>query len=188
MSSLHTRPAPQRRKWDNDHTRIALAAARHHARRRARRARLQTADEEDLRQEALLALLCRSTEFDGSQSAWSTFADLVVRHALFDRAVADRSLAARFALGVELEGLPASLGEDPASGLVARLDLERAWPALPQPLQGVLVLVAEEGSVAEACRASAMAPAAFYRAIADLRVWLEAAGLAPREKKSRVDR
>src|SRR5690242_11208035 len=88
MSSLHTRPAPQRRKWDNDHTRIALTAARHHARRRARRARLLAADEEDLRQEAVLALLCRSTEFDGSQSAWSTFADLVVRHALFDRAVA----------------------------------------------------------------------------------------------------
>lgn len=188
MSSLHARPAPPCREWDKDHTRTAMAAACYHARRRARRLRLQAADEEDLRQEAVLALLCRTTEFDGSQGAWSTFADLVVRHALFDRAAAERTAASRIVPRVELEGLPASLGEDPTSGLVARLDLERAWPALPQPLQCVLVLVAGEGSVADACRTSAMTPAAFYRAVADLRVWLGAAGLGPREKKSRVDR
>ena len=188
MSSLHTRPTPTRREWDKDHTRIALAAARHHARRWARRARLQAADEENLRQDAVLALLCRSTQFDGSQTAWSTFADLVVRHALFDRTAAERSRVSRFVLVMELAGLPAAVGEDPASGLVARLDLERAWTALPQPLQGVLALVAEEGSVADACRASAMTQAGFYRALADLRVWLEAAGLGPREKKSRVAR
>jgi RNA polymerase sigma-70 factor (ECF subfamily) len=188
MSTLHGTPRRLARGWDNDHTRIALAAARHHARRRARRSRLQAADEEDLRQDALLALLSRAAGFDGEQGAFATFADLVVRHALFDRSVAERTAASHIAVGLELEDLPASLGEDPSVSIVARLDLARLWPALPEPLQGVLLLVAEEGSIADACRASAMPTSAFYRVVADLRVWLEAAGLGPREKKCGVDR
>lgn len=126
--------------------------------------------------------------FEGSQSGWITFADLVVRHALFDHAACQRAAATHIVIGIALEDLPAAASEDPSAGILKRIDLERAWPALPAHLQRVLMLIAKEGSVADACRASAMPSAAFYRAIADLRLWLEAAGLGPREKKHGVGR
>ena len=179
--------APAPRHWDSRRVGAALAAARHHTSRRARRGRLQPADREDLRQDALVAVVVRSQGYDPALGAWSTFADLVVRHALADRDAA-RSTTSHLVFGIELDDLPAAAAADPTSDLVTRLDLERLWPCLPPPLQRVLALVAREGSVAEACRASAMPAAAFYRAVADLRLWLRAAGLAPPEKECGVHR
>ena len=188
MSRLHDQSPHSGFAWDKDHTRIALAVSRHHASRRGRRARLQAADREDLRQDALLALVARAHGFEGSQSGWVTFADLVVRHALFDRAASQQAATAHIVIGLALDDLPGAASEDPSAGIVTGIDLERAWPALQPHLQRVLVLVAEEGSLADACRASAMPSTAFYRVIADLRLWLEAAGLGPRGKKRGVGR
>ncbi len=173
-------PPPALPRWDTRRIGAAIVAARQHARQQARRRRLQPADRDDLQQEALVAVVLRARGHDPAQGAWSTFADLVVRHALADQAA--RRSAPCLCFGIELDGLPATAGSDTTPDLITRLDLERLWPCLPPPLQRVMTLVAVEGSLADACRASGMTRAAFYRAVADLRLWLTAAGLGPREK------
>ena len=99
--------APAPRHWDSRRVGAALAAARHHTSRRARRGRLQPADREDLRQDALVAVVVRSQGYDPALGAWSTFADLVVRHALADRDAA-RSTTSHLVFGIELDDLPAA--------------------------------------------------------------------------------
>lgn len=182
-------PAPRTEPWDEDRLAVALAAARHHAACHGRRAGLPACDREDLRQEVLLALVIRAGGHQPALGAWSTYAALVARHALADAAASRRRQVITVVVDTpDAEALPALVGDDPCDGLIARLDLQRLWPALPPRLRAVLCLVAREGSLADACRESAMPPAAFYRAITDLRLWLSAAGLGPREKDREVGR
>lgn len=181
-------PAPRTEPWDEDRIAVALAAARHHAACYARCARLTACDREDLRQEVLLALLIRAGRHQPALGAWSTYAALVARHALADAAAMRRRQVVAVVSDPDADGLVEQAGDDPRDALIARLDLQRLWPALPPRLRRVLCLVAREGSLADACRESAMPPAAFYRAVADLRLWLAAAGLGPREKDRGVSR
>lgn len=181
-------PTPRTEPWDEDRLSVALAAARHHAACHARRAVLTACDREDLRQEVLLALVIRAGRHQPALGAWSTYAALVARHALADAAALRRRQAVAIVSEPDADALAEQAGDDPRDGLIARLDLQRLWPALPPRLRAVLCLVAREGSLADACRESAMPPAAFYRAIADLRLWLSAAGLGPREKDRGVGR
>ena len=180
--------APRTEPWDEDRVAVALAAARHHARCHARRAGLTASDREDLQQEVLLALVIRAGRHQPALGAWSTYAALVVRHALADAAAMRRRQVVEVVSDPDADGLAEQAGDDPRDALIARLDLQRLWPALPPRLRRVLCLVAREGSLADACRESAMPPAAFYRAVADLRLWLSAAGLGPREKDRGVGR
>lgn len=180
--------APRTEPWDEDRVAVALAAARHHARCHARRAGLTASDREDLQQEVLLALVIRAGRHQPALGAWSTYAALVARHALADAAAMRRRQVVEVVSDPDADGLAEQAGDDPRDALIARLDLQRLWPALPPRLRRVLCLVAREGSLADACRESAMPPAAFYRAVADLRLWLSAAGLGPREKDRGVGR
>ncbi len=180
--------APRTEPWDEDRLAVALAAARHHAACHGRRAGLTACDREDLRQEVLLALVIRADWHQPALGAWSTYAALVARHALADAAALRRRQVVTIVSEPDADALAEQAGDDPHDGLIARLDLQRLWPALPPRLRGVICLVAREGSLADACRESAMPPAAFYRAVADLRLWLSAAGLGPREKDRGVGR
>ena len=180
--------APRTEPWDAERLAVALAAARHHARCHGRRAGLTAGDREDLQQEVLLALVLRAGRHQPALGAWSTYAALVARHALADATASRHRQVVTIAADTDTDVLPTLVGDDPRDGLIARLDLQRLWPALPSRLRHVLCLVAREGSLADACRASAMPSAVFYRAIADLRFWLSAAGLGPREKDRGVGR
>jgi DNA-directed RNA polymerase specialized sigma24 family protein len=72
-------------EWDNDHTAMALATARHTAARRACRAGMQAADRDDLQQDILLAIIERAGRFDPAHAGWATFVGLLARHVVADR-------------------------------------------------------------------------------------------------------
>ena len=59
------------------------------------------------------------------------------------------------------------------------VDTAALFRRLPPSLLPVLVVVAEEGGVTDAQRASGMPAASFYRALRQLRLRLIAGGLAP---------
>lgn len=136
----------------------------------------------------LLALVTRAGRHQPALGAWSTYAALVARHALADVAGSRRRQVVTVVSDPDAGELVTLVGDDPCDGMIARLDLQRLWPTLSPRLRSVLCLVAHEGSLADACRESAMPPAAFYRAVAELRLWLSAAGLGPREMDRGVGR
>ena len=172
--------------WDKVHTDIALRTAHQWASRWARAARRRRADQEDMAQDILVAALIRSRHFDPAKAAWPTFIDLVARHALADRIQAERRAGPA---SLSLDGLPPDVvlqsATLPASGDTATaahrcIALRAAQQLLPDdPRETLGLLVLAEGDNAAACRASGRSSSAFYRDIAELRLWLRASGLAP---------
>ena len=189
------------RLWDDVHTKVALEAAAHQAARWARRGRRQQADCEDLRQDILLAILERADHFDPRQAAWPTFVSLLARHVVGDRLRADAKAMASEAVQMDLTALSAvtkltsitmpEAGDDELIS-VLRIDLDQLAEVLPiQARDTLALLVMTQGDIAAAQRASTRSSSAFYRAVAELRLWLRAAGLAVdpqcRGKNQRLD-
>jgi RNA polymerase sigma-70 factor (ECF subfamily) len=171
-------PAPS---WDQERLRIALVAAGYAAGKGARRLGLSRADREDLRQDILVVLIERSRQFDPDRSGWSTFAALLARHVVADRARAERESHAPILVPLDLDSLPAgcSLTCQGCTDPILSLDLRRVAAELPPAPQAMLRLLGAAGEVAEAQRASSRPRASFYRAVADLRCWLRASGMCP---------
>ncbi|WP_431304078.1 sigma factor [Sediminicoccus sp. BL-A-41-H5] len=176
------------RLWDDVHTKLALAAATHRAVRWARRGRRHQADCDDLRQDILLAILERAEHFDPKQAAWSTFVSLLARHVVGDRLRADAKARKTEPVQVDLAALSSvsqltsvtlpEAGDDELSS-VLRIDLDQAAAVLPaQARETLALLIMSQGDIAAAQRASTRSSSAFYRDLADLRLWLRAAGLA----------
>ena len=174
--------------WDDVHTRTAMATASHLAGRWARRGRRGDADRDDLRQDILLAIVERADRFDPTQAAWPTFVSLLARHVVADRHRADAQAAKTAPVLLDLVALSATTaltsitqpeaGDDELASL-RRIDLQHLAKVLPeQPRETLALLVMTQGDVAAAQRASGISCSAFYRAVADLRLWLRAGGLA----------
>ena len=160
--------------------RIALATASAQAARGARRLRLGRADRDDLRQDILVALLERLEQFDAARGSWGTFAGMIARTVVADRARASRGQ--RFAyVELDLDQFPvgASVTQQDCADPVLTLDLQRVAAELPLQPQELLRRLATVGDVAATQRADARSSTAFYRAVADLRCWLRAAGMRP---------
>lgn len=167
--------------WDSRHLQVALATAHHHAQRGARRLHLSHADRDDLRQDILLALLRRCTHYDPGKGAWSTFVTLIARHAVADRARAERDACAPYFVELDLDDLPAGYSATQQDHVDPdlSLDLDRTANELPAQPKALLRLIRTSGEVADAQRASGQPCASFYRGIVDLRFWLLATGMRP---------
>ena len=171
-------PAPI---WDQEVLRIALRTAAHVAGKGARRLGLSRADREDLRQDILVVLIQRSRRYDPDRSAWSTFAALIARHVVADRAQAERQSDAPVFVPLEVDDFPVgcSITCQGADDPTLSLDLQRVAEELPQAPRSILRLLSAAGDVADAQRASCQPCASFYRSLADLRLWLRASGMRP---------
>ncbi|MBX6323817.1 MAG: hypothetical protein IRY94_18530 [Rhodospirillaceae bacterium] len=203
MSTLHGGKLLPAARWDNDHMGVALAAARHHAARWARRLGRQRPDEEDLRQDILLAVVERAGRFDPSCACWATFVALLARHAVADRRQAERRRRAVEMIPLDLDQVDADAAaawaaaradrRDAAAAIALRIDLHALLGALPPTQRATLaVLLGTDGEPAAARRASGRSSSAFHRDVQELRLWLLASGLVDarrvRGKKRGADR
>ncbi len=169
--------------WDQHRLRQALSTARHHAIRGSRRLALAGADREDLQQDILVAILVRDRHYDPSRGAWSTFASLIARHVVADRARAERQAPDVEFLPLDVDAFPAGCSATQQDHVdpILSLDLRRVANELPAAPRRLMRLLGATGDVAEAQRASNHSCCGFYRALQDLRFWLHASGMqAPR--------
>lgn len=168
-------------EWDRETVAAAVMAARFAAIRGARRLGLSRADREDLQQDILVVLIQRGRHFDPQRSGWRTFAALIARHVVADRARTEReSDQPTVELG-DVDAFPSgsSITQQDQLDACLSLDLERVCAELPKAPQAILQLLGSTGDVAEAQRRSTQSCASFYRSLADLRFWLVASGLRP---------
>jgi RNA polymerase sigma-70 factor (ECF subfamily) len=173
--------------WDPPQLQRALSTAHHRAARGARRLKLCAADREDLRQDMLLAMLQRSSSFDPARGAWSTFVGLVARHVVADQARRARRQSEPVFVAIDLDSFPngSSATQLDCADEDMALALLRVADELPRQPQCILRHLGAEGDVPGAQQASGMPSATFYRAVADLRCWLRAAGLHPERHGTR---
>ena len=144
---------------------------------------MSQADREDLRQDILLVLVTLAGGYAAQRGAWSTYLKLLARHAIADQ---DRARLADPVAG-RADELPPDIPDpfDLRQHLILRLDLAGTVAALPPHLVRIVALVAEYGSVADAQHACDLPMCVFYRQVADLRMWLRAAGLTPLLRRNR---
>lgn len=164
--------------WDESRVRAALAAARCHAARFARRRGLPRVDREDLSQDILVAILEADPHFDPARGAWSTFVAVLARRAVADRARRPAppdcvSLDSTDA-GALLQSLVAPQPDPDIAVAFACADRH-----LPTATRRLLRQIAEHRDVATARDTSGVSPATFYRDLHDLRCWLRAFGARP---------
>jgi DNA-directed RNA polymerase specialized sigma24 family protein len=158
-------------KIDAERTAVGVAQAARKARSLRRRAGASAAEEEDFRQDILLDLVARAGRFDPDRGSWPAFVCVVTGHAA--ATIAQRR-------GREAIELPAGDDDfvDSQSTMVdLAIDLTRIFERSPERIQSVIALIAEEGDVASARRASSLSRASFYRTLSDLRGSLRAQGI-----------
>lgn len=183
MTAQRTENTPDTPAWDRNRLRQALSTARHHSIRGSRRLGLAAPDREDLQQDILLAMLVRDRHYDPSRGAWSTFASVIARHVIADRARAERQVPDVEFLPLDVDDFPAGCSATQQDHVdpILTLDLRRVANELPAAPRRLMCLLGATGDVAEAQRASSQSCCGFYRAIQDLRFWLHASGMhAPR--------
>jgi RNA polymerase sigma-70 factor (ECF subfamily) len=181
MATQGPRHPPQPAGWDPGRLAASLAIAQRYARRGARRLSLPRADREDLRQDILLVMLERGRRFDAARGSWDAFATLLAQHAVADRVRSDRRGPRPVFLNLDLDAFPAGASAtqcDQVDPDIA-LDLARVGDEIPASCRELLELIRSTTDIADAQRAATGSCAAFYRAIAELRCWLHAAGLRP---------
>lgn len=178
MPEQQPRQAENPQKWDNDRIRVALASARHHAGRFSRHRRLSRADREDLTQDILLAIVEASDRYDARRASWSTFVALLAQHVVIDRARAPAPIDTVPLDANDCQGIASTR---PAAWLDPDLPiaLRSAAIELPGASRTLLDLIVAHRDVVDARDASGVSSATFYRALADLRCWLRAAGAHP---------
>ena len=165
-------------KWDERQVRAALAAARCHAARFARRRRLAREDREDLTQDILLVILEAGQRYDVTRASWTTFVAVLARRAVIDRArqpspPACVSFDGEFAADVRSSLVVPQA--DPDIGIA----FGRVGEDLPPAPRALLRRIILHRDVAAARDAGAVSPATFYRELHDLRCWLRALGVRP---------
>jgi RNA polymerase sigma-70 factor (ECF subfamily) len=163
--------------WDDNHIHIAANAAHHHARRFARHRRLPRADQEDLAQDILLAIIEASPHFDPARGAWSTFVAMLARRVIVDharRSAAPECVSLSTAEGQRLAALAAS-----AENQRIAVEFGIAVDALPDEPRALLSSIIRHTDLTAARDSSDASPATFYRQLGDLRCWLRVVGVAP---------
>ncbi len=172
--------------FDPAKVQVAIAAAKARARSLNRSLRAQAADEDDFQQAILLDLISRADRFDPSRGAWGAFVSVVTRHSA--ARIAHRQL--RHAQAVTSLSGDHDVADDSrrVDGIELGLDLRRSCDRLPRRLKGIVDLIAETGSIADARHESALSPAGFYRALAELRLRFVADDLAPDRRLGRLAR
>jgi DNA-directed RNA polymerase specialized sigma24 family protein len=156
---------------DAERTAVSLAQAARQARSFRRRAGVSPAEEEDFRQEILVDLVARAGRFDPDRGSWPAFVCVVTGHAAATIARRRRREAIELPAGDDDFIDPRSVTMD----LV--IDLARIIERAPETVRNVVALIAEEGDVANAGRASSLSRASFYRTLSDLRTSLRAQGI-----------
>jgi DNA-directed RNA polymerase specialized sigma24 family protein len=140
-----------------DRLKVLQTTAHHHAHRVAARGLDGGTDVADVRQALVLAAWSRIAQFDPRRASWSTFVNLVVRHAAWDlaarfreqRAIATSSLDGDHPACAdggsdqhELVADPQSVGDDSSNPFIAvelGVDVERAVESLPDPCVACVV-------------------------------------------------
>ncbi|MGG5819607.1 sigma factor [Falsiroseomonas sp. HW251] len=181
MATQGPRPSPQPASWDPDRLAASLAIAGRYAHRGGRRLSLSRCDREDLRQDILLAMLERDARFDAARGRWAAFATILAQHAVADRVRARRRGPRPVFVDLDLDAFPAGASAtqcDEVDPDIA-LDLARVGDEIPAPCRLLLDLIRRTTDIADAQREASGSCAAFYRAMAELRCWLHAAGLRP---------
>jgi RNA polymerase sigma-70 factor (ECF subfamily) len=181
MATQGPRHPHQPAGWDPDRIAASLAIAHRYAHRGSRRLRLSRADREDLRQDILLTMLERAARFDPERGRWDAFATLLAQHAVADRVRAHRRSPRPVFFDLDLDAFPAGASATQADAVDPdiALDFARVGDEIPTPSGHLLDLIRTTTDIADAQRRAQGSCAAFYRAIAELRCWLHAAGLRP---------
>lgn len=163
--------------WDDSRIRVACSTARHHAARYARQRRLRRADQEDLAQDILLAILEASPHFDPARGAWSTFVALLARRMVIDHArrpAAPECISLSTTEGQRLAARTASADDQRIT-----VEFGIAVEALPDEPRALLSCIIRHADLTAARDTSGASPATFYRQLGDLRCWLRVVGVAP---------
>jgi DNA-directed RNA polymerase specialized sigma24 family protein len=178
MREKHAAQGDIPERWDPYQTRVALAAARHHAARFTRHRRLAAADREDLAQDILLMILEAGPRFDASRASWATFVAMLARRAVCDRA---RQPAAPECVSLDSSAAAAILDRlvAPQADPDIALAFRRIEAELPTAPRAMLQQIIAHRDVVAARDAGATSPATFYRDLHDLRCWLRALGVHP---------
>ena len=172
----------------------ALDAAATRTYRLAARFGLSTAEREDLQQDLILDLLEHEARFDPAKASANTFTGMVSHHRaveLLDRLIKDR---ARLSLGGEQDAANDPFLDDPDPSDVAAVplwgedhdlfadsdtlhDLQMALTTMSDVQRGLFALLEHTQDMAEACQASELSTATFYRRVAELKMHLRMFGL-----------
>ena len=177
---------------------VVRATADHHARRLVRWVRDAGQDVDDLRQALILAAWTRIAQFDPARASWSTFVNLVIRHAAWDLAAEAFRRQSRTGWSLDDAHAPlsgTSFPNEPAPdadhpdclragaddvylAVELAVDVERAIEALPDHLRRLCrLLQLEPPAVAE--RLSGHSTAEFYRQVNEVRMRFRSLGLRP---------
>jgi DNA-directed RNA polymerase specialized sigma24 family protein len=180
MPRQHSEPA----RFEPAALATALAAATARARSLRRSLKAPAADEDDFRQAILLDLIGRAERFDPNRGAWGAFVSVVTRHAA--ARIAHHQLRHAQATTWLSEDHDVADDSHRIDGIDLGLDLQRSCNRLPRRLKGLVGLIVETGSIADAQRESVLSPASFYRALAELRLRFLADDLAPNHRLGRL--
>lgn len=156
---------------------------------------LPAAEREDLHQDILLELLERAPHYDAAKGSVGTFTGVISEHRAIewqDRFIKDRSRL-RFGAVTEAANDPdladgTTAADDPASAMWAEdrdlfadsdtlRALERAVTLLDEEQAALFDLLAAYQDLPDACTASGMPSATFYRRVTELRMHLRMFGL-----------
>jgi hypothetical protein len=164
--------------WSAERIRVALATARHHARRFGHGRGLTRADLDDLEQDILLAIAEAHHRYDPARGAWSTFVALLSRHVLVDQC---RRPASPKPLSMEAPEVAALVAALPAPSVDIELALALAITVhdLPPAPRALLNDIIAHRDLSAARESRAGSTATFYRELQDLRLWLRSLGLRP---------
>ena len=173
----------------------ALSAAATRTYRLAARFGLSSAEREDLQQDLILDLLEHESQFDPAKASVNTVTGMVSHHRaveLLDRLIKDRTRLTFCGEHGEAANDPCLTDPDPSSPGVIPLwaddhdlfadsdtlhDLQTALTGLNGDQRALFDLLEQHQEVADACLASTLSSATFYRRVAELKMHLRMFGL-----------
>ena len=174
----------------------ALNAAATRTYRLAARLGLSTAEREDLQQDLILDLLEHEHAFDPAKASANTFTGLVSQHRaveLLDRLIKDRMRLQIGSCDDEAANDPHLDDPDCGAGVLSLWaddhdlfadsdtlhDLNTALDCMSGDQRALFDLLGHTQDLADACQASELSSATFYRRVSELRMHLRMFGIRP---------